>query len=79
MGVAAGLPETTRRVLTLRKVYGLRPGAIAARLALTDAEVERHLIAAALACGRHFEEPPTACAGAYPDTRPAFDDPVHSE
>jgi DNA-directed RNA polymerase specialized sigma24 family protein len=52
MAVAAGLPQTTRRVLTLRKVYDFAPRDIAARLALTDAAVEHHLIAAARACGR---------------------------
>jgi len=43
-------PTAQRRVFTLRKVYRLRPGDIALRLGLTDADVERHLIAAALAC-----------------------------
>jgi DNA-directed RNA polymerase specialized sigma24 family protein len=45
----ADWPTTQRRVFTLRKVYGLRPGEIAHRLGLTNAEVETHLIAAALA------------------------------
>jgi hypothetical protein len=50
-------PESMRRVFTLRKVYALHPRAIARLLQLSDAEVERHLIAAAQACGRHFPEP----------------------
>jgi DNA-directed RNA polymerase specialized sigma24 family protein len=51
---STGWPDAQRQVFTLRKVYGLRPRAIARRLHLSDADVERHLIAAARACGRHF-------------------------
>ena len=54
--LAARLPTDTRRVFTLRKVYDLSPSEIAARLELTAAQVEHHLITAALACGRHFAD-----------------------
>ena len=44
------LPVMTRRVFTLRKVYALPFSEIAAHLQLSVAEVETHLIDAALAC-----------------------------
>jgi hypothetical protein len=53
----AGWPTPMRQVFTLRKVYGLRPRTIARTLGLSEHEVERCLIAAALACSRHFAEP----------------------
>ena len=46
----AGWPTSMRQVFTLRKVYGLAPPEIARRLGLTELDVERHLVAAALAC-----------------------------
>jgi DNA-directed RNA polymerase specialized sigma24 family protein len=66
--LAATWPATQRQVFTLRKVYGMRPPDIARRLGLTDAAVDRHLIAAALAvCDRQLAEPdaPAQRAGAY--------------
>ena len=54
MRSVATWPTAQRQVFTLRKVYGLRPCDIARTLGLSAAEVERHLIAAALACGRHL-------------------------
>jgi RNA polymerase sigma-70 factor (ECF subfamily) len=45
--ITAALPQDTRRVVTLRKVYGLGPGDIAARLGLSERVVEQHLITAA--------------------------------
>jgi DNA-directed RNA polymerase specialized sigma24 family protein len=51
-----------RRAFTLRKVYEMAPPDIAGTLGLTEAEVERHLITAALACGRHFADPANARA-----------------
>jgi DNA-directed RNA polymerase specialized sigma24 family protein len=56
----AGWPTTQRRVFTLRKVYGLRPGDIARRLGLTELEVEKQLIQAALACAAGCVEAPAA-------------------
>jgi DNA-directed RNA polymerase specialized sigma24 family protein len=70
IALAARFPAPQRQVFTLRKVYGLRPGAIAQALALTDAEVERHLIAAALACARHLFDPDR------PDSELSAGDPV---
>jgi hypothetical protein len=49
-----------RSVFTLRKVYETAPPDIARTLGLT--EVKRHLITAALACGRHFADPANARA-----------------
>ena len=43
-------PTDQRRVFTLHKVYGLRPGDIARRLGLTESDVEQALVQAALAC-----------------------------
>jgi len=55
--LTARLPQDTRRVLTLYKVYDYSVPAIAARLALTPAQVEHHLITAAHAvaeaCSQH--------------------------
>jgi hypothetical protein len=48
--VARALPDTTRQVFTLRKVYACSQEEIATRLKLSAAEVERHLIQAAIAC-----------------------------
>lgn len=47
--IAAGLPDDTRRVVTLHKVYGFEAPDIAARLGLTPRAVEQHLVTAALA------------------------------
>jgi hypothetical protein len=55
--LAAAFPAPQRQVFTLRKVYGLRPGDIASALGLTEPEVERCLIAAALACASHCFDP----------------------
>jgi hypothetical protein len=59
IALVAGWPDRMRQVFTLRKVYGLHPRSVARRLGLSDAEVERYLIAAALACAAHgsFKEP----------------------
>jgi DNA-directed RNA polymerase specialized sigma24 family protein len=46
----AAWPEQMRQVFTLRKVYRLHPRSVARRLCLSEQEVERYLIAAALAC-----------------------------
>jgi hypothetical protein len=46
-----------RRVFTFRKIYEMAPPDIVRTLGLTEAEVERYLIAAALACGQHFADP----------------------
>jgi len=55
--LTAQLPQDTRRVFTLYKVYDYSVPAIAARLALTPAQVEHHLITAARAvagaCSEH--------------------------
>jgi DNA-directed RNA polymerase specialized sigma24 family protein len=44
------LPETTRRVATLRKIYGLSEEEIARQLGISAADVEDHLAAAVAAC-----------------------------
>jgi hypothetical protein len=46
-----------RRVFTFRKIYEMAPPDIVRTLGLTEAEVERYLIAATLACGQHFADP----------------------
>jgi hypothetical protein len=46
-----------RRVFTFRKIYETAPPDIVRTLGPTQAEVERHFIAAALACGQHFADP----------------------
>jgi DNA-directed RNA polymerase specialized sigma24 family protein len=48
IAVTARLPQDTRRVVTLRKVYDFTVPEIATRLGLTPRAVERHLITAAL-------------------------------
>jgi len=50
VALAARWPKPMREVFTLRKVYGLRPCTIARLLTLSDQDVERWLISAALAC-----------------------------
>jgi DNA-directed RNA polymerase specialized sigma24 family protein len=57
VALAACFPMPQRHVFTLRKVYGLRPSDIAQVLNLTEHDIERHLIAAALACARHCFDP----------------------
>jgi DNA-directed RNA polymerase specialized sigma24 family protein len=57
IAVAARFPAPQRQVFTLRKVYGLHAGAIAQALNLSEAEVERCLIAATLACARECFDP----------------------
>jgi DNA-directed RNA polymerase specialized sigma24 family protein len=49
------LEPRTRKVFTLRKVYGLSHRAIGTHLSIDLAEVERHLIVAALACARALD------------------------
>jgi DNA-directed RNA polymerase specialized sigma24 family protein len=69
--LVADWPTPMRRVFTLRKVYGLRPGDIARRLNLTDAEVEQHLIAAARACARvHGDRSSDATGDPHPADPP---------
>ena len=64
----ADWPTPMREVFTLRKVYGLRPRTIARTLGLSEHEVERCLIAAALACSgtcrRHLTDPDTDASAA---------------
>jgi len=43
LALVQSLPETTRRAVTLRFVYGFTQAEIAARLDLTPAEVVEHL------------------------------------
>ena len=62
------LPEQCRKVLTLRKMYGLSPGQIAVRLNLSVSTVEKHLakglrlLTKALAAGdgRSIEKRPSS-------------------
>jgi len=65
--LTAQLPADTRRVVTLRKIYGLRPGEIAARLGLSERAVEQHLVTAALAFSGCTDcaGARTGCAGAH--------------
>jgi hypothetical protein len=49
-----------RRVFTLLKIYEMATPDIVRTLGLAEAEVERHLIAAALVCGQHFADPDNA-------------------
>jgi DNA-directed RNA polymerase specialized sigma24 family protein len=70
IALVAGWPTRMRQVFTLRKVYDLPPSDIARRLGLSDGEVERCLIAAALACAHHdFDGHPT-------DAEPHTGDPA---
>jgi hypothetical protein len=77
LSLTAALPHDTRRVVTLCKVYGLRPGDIAARLTLSERAVEQHLVTAALAfagsCGRQTDcaRAPTAWGHDGPEPPPA--------
>jgi RNA polymerase sigma-70 factor (ECF subfamily) len=50
-----GLPEDARRVFVLKKVYGLSQQEIAERLAITAAEVERHIANGLLRCRDYLE------------------------
>jgi DNA-directed RNA polymerase specialized sigma24 family protein len=52
------LDPQTRRVFTLRKVYGLSHRAIGTRLSIKLADVERHLVVAALACAHALDSIP---------------------
>src|SRR5579864_1522526 len=69
IALVATWPTQMRQVFTLRKVYRLHPRSIARRLALSQLEVERCLIAAALACAGcgaahdSFKEPPLPRSG----------------
>ena len=54
VAIVRTLPTDTRRVFTLRKVYGLSYSDIAARLAMPVSDVEQHLVTAALACDAHL-------------------------
>jgi RNA polymerase sigma factor (sigma-70 family) len=50
-----GLPEHARRAFVLKKVYGLSQQEIAERLAITPAEVERHIANGLLRCRDYLE------------------------
>jgi hypothetical protein len=66
VALATDWPAPMRQVFTLRKVYGLCPSIIARRLSLPDEDVERHLIAAALACASLRTVPATSPSGEQP-------------
>jgi hypothetical protein len=61
--LVAGWPTAMRQVFTLRKVYEQSPAEIARTLGLSESDVERHRVQAALACGgcrgqrRHVHDP----------------------
>jgi RNA polymerase sigma-70 factor (ECF subfamily) len=52
---AAALPEQCRRVLMLRKVYGLSQAEVAARLGISISTVEKHLAKGLLRCSEYME------------------------
>lgn len=49
LALVQSLPETARRVVTLRFVYGLAQADVAARLGVSESEVSRSLAEAARA------------------------------
>lgn len=53
---AALLPPQCRKVLVLRKVYGLPPAEIAAQLGISVSTVEKHLAKALLRCAEYLEQ-----------------------
>ncbi|MGA1462745.1 MAG: RNA polymerase sigma factor [Steroidobacteraceae bacterium] len=52
---AAQLPEQCRRVLILRKVYGLSQQEVAARLGIAVSTVEKHLAKALMRCSEQLQ------------------------
>lgn len=52
---AAALPEQCRRVLILRKVYGLSQLEVAQRLGISVSTVEKHLAKGLLRCSQYLE------------------------
>jgi RNA polymerase sigma-70 factor (ECF subfamily) len=52
--VLAGLPAQCRRVVTLRKVYGLSNIEVAEKLGLSVSTVEKHFAKGLLLCSRHL-------------------------
>ena len=50
------LPRQCRRVLLLRRVYGLSQKEVAARLGISERTVENHIAKAAVACSDFMEE-----------------------
>jgi len=51
-----GLPETCRRAIILKKVYGLSQHDIAERLRITPAAVEKHIAKALLMCREYLDQ-----------------------
>lgn len=66
---AAQLPEQCRRVLILRKVYGLSQQEVAARLGIAVSTVEKHLAKALMRCSEQlqFEESTAPVRHGVPD------------
>lgn len=60
--VVEALPEKTRHVFTLRKVYGYDQASIANHLAIPESEVERHLGIAAKAIANALSPMPADLA-----------------
>jgi DNA-directed RNA polymerase specialized sigma24 family protein len=66
IGAVRKLPKLTRRVFTLRKVYGWEHDQIAEHLHVQVAEVQEHLCVSAKACARELFDPSKERASLMP-------------
>jgi len=69
---AAELPEQCRRVLVLRKVYGLSQKEVADRLDISVSTVEKHLAKGLLLCAAHMQSLEAPSARNRPDETPSL-------
>jgi RNA polymerase sigma factor (sigma-70 family) len=67
---AAELPEQCRRVLVLRKVYGLSQQEVADRLGISISTVEKHLAKGMLRCSARMHSLESPLDGHKPDKNP---------
>jgi RNA polymerase sigma-70 factor (ECF subfamily) len=67
--LVSGLPLQRRRVFTLRKIYGLSPAEIAARLGLSVSTVEKHLVKALRTCAEGLARQERSPSEATQDVR----------
>ncbi|MCX7171863.1 MAG: RNA polymerase sigma factor [Proteobacteria bacterium] len=66
--VLAGLPAQCRRVVTLRKVYGLNNLEVAEKLGLSVSTVEKHFAKGLLLCSKHLARMCDASSRGLDDT-----------